>query len=60
MDEELKRYLDECAEQRRKVRDRIQYNNALAAMQAVRDRQHTESLGRWVINKCLIQGIIHK
>jgi len=60
MDEELKRYLDDCAEQRRKVRGQVEHNRAMEAIQALRERQRIESLGRWVINKCLIQGIIPK
>lgn len=66
MDEELKRYLDDAAEQRQRVREnrkisdpeyQRQYNKAQAAIAALRERQHLESLGRWVINKCLIQGL---
>lgn len=57
MDEELKKYLDECAEQRQRMRDRLADNKAVQAIQALRERQQLESLGRWVINKCLIQGL---
>jgi len=71
MDEELKRYLDEAAEQRARVReklmekqepkvwiDEMQYNSkAWDALRALRERQNLESLGRWVINKCLISGL---
>ena len=71
MDEELKKYLDEAAEQRARVReklmekqepkvwiDEMQYNSkAWDAIRALRERQNLESLGRWVINKCLIAGL---
>jgi predicted transcriptional regulator len=57
MDEELKRFLDEAAEQRQRVRDRLLDNEALRKLHALRERQQTESLGRWVINKCLINGL---
>lgn len=60
MDEQLKKFLDDAAEQRAKMREQIQRNNeraATQAIQALRDRQELESLGRWVINKCLINGL---
>jgi hypothetical protein len=74
MDEELKRFLDDAAEQRARVRenlmgkqepkvwiDEMQYNSkAWDALRALRERQNLESLGRWVISKCLIAGVKFK
>jgi hypothetical protein len=59
MDEELKRFLDEAAEQRARVRE-LKTKQAWGAIEALKQRQSLESLGRWVINKCLIAGVKFK
>jgi hypothetical protein len=60
MDEDYRRFFFEAEYQRELARRQIDKNKANEAIQAVKRRQELESIGRWVINKCLIRGLLSK